>query len=223
MRIRNQQDFYAGLTFIVFGVITMWLSLSYNLGTAARMGPGYFPMCLGGVLTALGAVVLLKSLGKAEGEVEKADIKPIIVFVTMMVLSLGAGAVGLAGPNGALAIGTLVGCILAFIFGEKSLGLVLGAVAVFGLFLKALGVIVCVILLVMISAYASHEFKWKEATITAVVLAIMAKLVFITGLALQMPTWPDTEELRRMFQSEVKPAPGADAPGAAPAVAPSKS
>jgi hypothetical protein len=219
MRIKDQKDFYAGLIFIVFGGITMGLSTTYNMGTAARMGPGYFPFWLGGVLTALGAIVFFKSFGKtADGE--KADTKPIIVLITMLVLSLGTGWIGIAGPNGALAIGTVAGCALAYFFRERSLGLVLGAVAVFGLFLKALGVVICVLLLIGISALASHEAKWKETVISAVLQAALAVAVFIYGLGLQMPIWIDFPELQRMFQSDVKPAdtpsdtpaPAADAP-----------
>jgi len=210
MRIKDQKDFYAGLLFVVFGGLAMWLSTTYNMGTAARMGPGYFPFWLGGTLALLGAIVLFKSLGVAKANAEKADKKPMGVFILMMVLSLGAGAVGLAGPNGALAIGTVAGCILAIAIGERSLGLVLGAVAVFGLFLKSIGVIICVVVLVFIAGYASHEFKFKETAISAVVLAVMAWAIFVKGLGLQMPVWVDFPELQRQFQSDVKPA--ADAP-----------
>lgn len=216
MRIKDQKDFYAGLVFIVFGGLAMWLSTTYNMGTAARMGPGYFPFWLGGTLAALGAVVLFKSLGTPKGDVEKTDIKPIYVFIGMMVLSLGSGAVGLAGPNGALAIGTVAGCIFAYLIGEKSIGLVLGAVAVFGLFLKSLGVVVCVVLLVFIAGKASHEFKFKETIVIAIALCLMAWAIFVKGLGLQMPTWPDLPELQRQFTTD-KPAPAADAPAAAPA------
>jgi hypothetical protein len=211
MRIKDQKDFYAGLVFIVFGGLAMWLSTTYNMGTAARMGPGYFPFWLGGVLAALGAIVAFKALGKAKDGAEQADKKPMLVFIGMMVLSLGSGAIGLAGPNGALAIGTVTGCIFAFLIGERSLGLILGAVAIFGLFLKSVGVIICVVVLVFIAGLASHEFKWKETGIVAAVLAVMAWAIFIKGLGLQMPVWVDYPELQRQFQSDVKPA-AADAP-----------
>jgi len=219
MRIKDQKDFYAGLVFIVFGGLAMWLSTTYNMGTAARMGPGYFPFWLGGTLATLGAIVLFKSLGTAAEGAEKTDKKPMLVFIAMMVLSLGSGAIGLAGPNGALAIGTVTGCIFAYVIGEKSLGLVLGAVAIFGLFLKSIGLIVCVIVLVFIAGFASHEFKWKETAIVAAVLCLMSWAIFIKGLGLQMPTWPDIPELQRQFQSDKKPAAEAPAPAAdAPAV-----
>lgn len=215
MSIKDQKDFYAGLMFLIFGGLAMWLSTSYNMGTAARMGPGYFPFWLGGVLAFLGAIVLIKSLGKG-GSGEKADTRSMVVFITMMVLSLGAGWVGLAGPNGSLAIGTVAGCVLAIFFGQRSLGMVLGAVAVFGLFLKGLGVLICVVILVFISAYASHEFKLRDTIISAAVQAVAAWAIFVQGLGLQMPTWIDGPELQRMFQSEAKPA---DKPADAPAPA----
>lgn len=217
MRIKDQKDFYAGLMFIIFGGLTMWLSLSYNMGTAARMGPGYFPFWLGGVLAALGAIVFIKSFGHVEGEVEKASTRSSVIFILMMILSLGAGAVGLAGPNGALAIGTIAGCVLAIFIGERSMGLILGAVGLFGLFIKAIGVIICTIGLVWIAAVASHEFKWKETLISSIVLAVMAWGIFVKGLGLQMPTWVDTGELQRMFQSEVKSDSPAPSDSAAPA------
>lgn len=214
MRIKDQKDFYAGLMFIIFGGLTMWLSQSYNMGTAARMGPGYFPFWLGMVLAALGAIVFFKAFGHVEGTVEKASTKSSIIFILMMVLSLGAGAAGLAGPNGALAIGTIAGCVLAIFMGERSMGLILGSVGLFGLFIKAIGVIICTLGLVWIAAIASHEFKWKETVVSSIVLAIMAWAIFVKGLGLQMPTWVDTGELQRMFQSEVKGDAPADAPNA---------
>ncbi|HEY4371700.1 MAG TPA: tripartite tricarboxylate transporter TctB family protein [Burkholderiales bacterium] len=216
MRIKDQKDFYAGLMFIIFGVLTMWLSQSYNMGTAARMGPGYFPFWLGGVLAALGAIVFFKSFGHVEGTVEKASTKSSVIFILMMVLSLGAGAIGLAGPNGALAIGTIAGCVVAIFVGERSMGLILGSVGLFGLFIKAIGVVICTLGLVWIAAIASHEFKWKETAISSTVLAIMAWAIFVKGLGLQMPTWVDTGELQRMFITDVKTDAPADANTDAP-------
>jgi hypothetical protein len=39
LKIRNQKDFYAGLIFILFGMIAMLEARHYSMGTAARMGP----------------------------------------------------------------------------------------------------------------------------------------------------------------------------------------
>jgi Tripartite tricarboxylate transporter TctB family len=198
MKIKNYQDFYAGLMFIIFGGLAAWLSTSYNMGTGARMGPGYFPFWLGMILAGLGVIVLLKALGKADGNEHKISLKPLVIFIAMMVFSLGAGLVG-ASPNASLAIGTIAGCVLAFFVGMQSLGLILGSVTVFGLMLKGLGLVVCVTLLVLIASAASHEMRKKEVIASVVVLCGMAVGIFVYGLKLQMPVWPDTQELGRMF------------------------
>jgi hypothetical protein len=60
--IRNPKDFGSGCLFAGFGLAAVVLGASYPLGTAARMGPGYFPRGLGLILIAmvvvLGSVVL---------------------------------------------------------------------------------------------------------------------------------------------------------------------
>ena len=40
MKVKNFQDLYAGLFFLIFGGLSAYLSTSYNMGTGARMGPG---------------------------------------------------------------------------------------------------------------------------------------------------------------------------------------
>ena len=198
MKINNYQDFFAGLFFILFGGLAAYLSTAYNMGTGARMGPGYFPYWLGIILAGIGAIVFFKAFGKTKGERGEGLVRPIMIFAAMMLFSLAAGGAG-ASPNASLAIGTVAGCVLAFFVGMRSMGLVLGAVAVFGLMLKGLGLVICVTLLVVISSLASHEMKKKEVIIGVIVQCIMAVGIFVYGLKLQMPTWPDTEELGRMF------------------------
>jgi hypothetical protein len=60
--IRNARDFYAGLLFVAFGVVALVMAQSYATGTAARMGPGYFPKLLGILLIGLGSVQSLIGL-----------------------------------------------------------------------------------------------------------------------------------------------------------------
>ncbi|NRP72770.1 hypothetical protein ILFOPFJJ_03669 [Ensifer psoraleae] len=49
------------------GLFFVWQSLTLELGTAFRMGPGYFPLLLACVLTLLGAVILVQS-ARVQGE-----------------------------------------------------------------------------------------------------------------------------------------------------------
>jgi hypothetical protein len=60
--IRSPKDFWAGVLFIAIGLAAIVLGSQYTLGTAARMGPGYFPRLLGILLIVLGAIVALAAL-----------------------------------------------------------------------------------------------------------------------------------------------------------------
>ena len=74
MKIKSQKDFFSGLVFTLIGASFAYGATSYNIGTAARMGPGYFPLLLGIILALIGASVLFKALvvetptGDAVGE-----------------------------------------------------------------------------------------------------------------------------------------------------------
>jgi len=199
MKIKNYQDFYAGLMFVCFGALAMMLSRSYQIGSAADMGPGYFPFYLGGVLAVLGALVLVKSLGAYAGDVAKVSLKPLVVFVAMMVFAIIANTLGLS-PRASLSAGIVAGCVFAFAIGLRTMGLVLAAVTLFGLLVKGLGMVVCVTILIVIASLASHESKAKEVIASVVFLSLLGIGVFIYGLNLQMPVWPDPIELQGMFR-----------------------
>ena len=62
MHIKSQQDFYSGLMFMGAGVAFAWGATNYNVGTGARMGPGYFPLMLGVLMALVGAVITFTAL-----------------------------------------------------------------------------------------------------------------------------------------------------------------
>src|SRR5690348_6258106 len=63
MKIKSPKDFWSGVMFIGSGLFfALWAMEFYQMGTAVRMGPAYFPTVLGLLLVVLGAVVLLQSL-----------------------------------------------------------------------------------------------------------------------------------------------------------------
>lgn len=62
MAIASQKDFVAGLMFMAVGGSFAWGAVDYEIGEAARMGPGYFPFALGLILVALGALVTVNAL-----------------------------------------------------------------------------------------------------------------------------------------------------------------
>lgn len=148
MRIRNQQDFWAGIIFVGTGLLFAAFAIKLQIGTAARMGPGYFPLLLGSLLALLGLIVILRALGSSGRESRLGSI------------------------------------------GWREILFVLGAVALFAASLSSLGIVCATVLLIVTAAYAGHEFSWKETILLALVLVVLAYLVFVRGLNLPFPLWP---------------------------------
>lgn len=57
LRIRNFQDFWSGIFFIALGVLAVYLSRDYPMGSVSAPGPGYFPTWLGAIMIGFGAVI----------------------------------------------------------------------------------------------------------------------------------------------------------------------
>jgi hypothetical protein len=75
---------------------------------------------------------------------------------------------------------------------------VLGAVILFGVLLKAAGMLLSGFLLVIVASLGSNEFRWKPVLILATVLVIFSALVFVYGLKLPIPLCPDVGTLQEM-------------------------
>ena len=82
MKIKSPRDFWAGLMLIVFGVFALVVAQKdYQMGTAVRMGPGYFPTVLGGILAVLGLSVLIESLAVEGEKVARFYFRPLIFIL----------------------------------------------------------------------------------------------------------------------------------------------
>ncbi|MBD9596390.1 tripartite tricarboxylate transporter TctB family protein [Ensifer sp. ENS05] len=64
------------------------------------------------------------------------------------------------------------------------------AIGLFVLTLRSLGLIIASLLLVGVTGIASRDRRWLEVAIMAVVLSIVAGLLFVYGLGLQAPLLP---------------------------------
>ena len=62
------KDLLAGLIFMALGLGFGYATLGYEIGTAFRMGPGYFPMLLSGLMVLLGAVITVQSFASGPDE-----------------------------------------------------------------------------------------------------------------------------------------------------------
>ncbi len=198
LKIKGPKDFWAGLMFIgVGGFFMIWALAHYQMGTAVRMGPAYFPTMLGGLLVFLGALVLIESFAVHGAPLALPfHIGDFTIAILIYVL-LGwiFKQAGLSGDYAILA-GSAVLCVLSVLYrkGTKPLVLISAACVIYGYLMKPLGLILSTALLVFISAYAGHEFKWREVGILYVVLIIFSLLVFVKGLTLPFPICPSFME-----------------------------
>ncbi len=79
MRIRNPTDFWTGLIFGGFGLFAaVYAATHYKLGSAVRMGPGYFPTWVGGLVAILGLVLLLRSLQIDGPRLPQLRLRPVL-------------------------------------------------------------------------------------------------------------------------------------------------
>ena len=107
---RALKDILAGSIFIALGGAFALGALAYNIGTPLRMGPGYVPLVLGGILVALGAAIIIKGFIAGEGEeIGFVDVRAVVLIVTA-VLFFGITVRGL-GVIGALFGATLLAAL----------------------------------------------------------------------------------------------------------------
>ncbi len=108
MKHVDSRDLIAGLLLLGFGLfVALYAGDQYRVGTAARMGPGFFPVVLGWVLVGLGSVIGLLAFRKSLHQ-----LRP---------------------PAFALrSLGAVFGAILVFSLVVESLGLVPATVALTG-------------------------------------------------------------------------------------------
>lgn len=67
-RSHDRTDVIAGVLLMLVAAVFGWKTLELNIGTAFRMGPGYFPMILTGLLFLLGLIITLLALRRPGGD-----------------------------------------------------------------------------------------------------------------------------------------------------------
>jgi hypothetical protein len=86
LEIRSNRDFWAGLMFFVFGAVAIFVARDYPLGRLLRMGSGYFPILLGGILILFGIYIMAKGLRRNEKIQGNWSIRAVIVLPVIIVL-----------------------------------------------------------------------------------------------------------------------------------------
>ena len=92
---KHPRDFFAGLMYASVGIGAIVVAQDYTMGTSVRMGPGYFPTLLGGFLTLIGVISMIRSFlrtGEAIGAFCWKEIVLVLGSVALFgVLVRGAG------------------------------------------------------------------------------------------------------------------------------------
>jgi hypothetical protein len=86
MGIRAPKDFWSGVMFCGFAVVAILAARGYSLGAAGKMGPGYFPLLLGGLLAALGGILIGRSLVLSGEPVPRFHVVPLAVIAAAICL-----------------------------------------------------------------------------------------------------------------------------------------
>lgn len=130
----------------------------------------------------------------------------IFIFFGLAAVIIGQDyPMGTAGRMGPAYFPTILGAMLALIgaasvvrsmlrpgdaigaFHMKNLLIILAAVALFGILMRGAGLVPAIVVLVLLSAYASPSFKLVPSLLIAGGLAAFSALLFVKVLGLPMP------------------------------------
>jgi len=132
--VRSPKQLVAGLMFVGIGVTAIVIASNYTLGTAARMGPGYFPRILGILMIVLGAIIVLRSLRVSGPPLPGWKWRPVLVilgsvivfglvvnwlglvFSTMLLIVLSSAASTEFRPKEAVISGVLLAALAVGVF-----------------------------------------------------------------------------------------------------------
>jgi hypothetical protein len=86
MKIRAPKDFWSGVMFCGFAVVAIFAARGYSLGSAGRMGSGYFPLLLAILLAALGGTLIARSVVISGEPLARFHILPLVVIAAAVCL-----------------------------------------------------------------------------------------------------------------------------------------
>ena len=84
--LHDNKEFLSGVHFIGIGALGIFLAQDYPMGTALRMGPGYFPIVLSGILILMGIYCLVQGLLKPERMPHNWSLRALIILPIAMAL-----------------------------------------------------------------------------------------------------------------------------------------
>jgi hypothetical protein len=86
MEFLNKKDFWAGIMLTGIGAAAMFIARDYRFGSALRMGPGFFPTILGGILIAFGVCIMALGLRSGEKIQDRLSLRALVLLPLSLVL-----------------------------------------------------------------------------------------------------------------------------------------
>jgi len=97
LRVKSPQDFGAGVVFVLIGLAGYYFGSDLAFGTAARMGPGYFPMLLSGLIVLIGVVAAFRGVTIEGPPIEPVRLRPILfIIAAILIFGFLIESIGLA-------------------------------------------------------------------------------------------------------------------------------
>lgn len=94
MPLRNR-EFWSGMLFAGFGIAVLLIAKNYKLGTPGQMEPGFFPVLLGGALTIIGAINVVRGWMSGQATIEAGEARPFMVLAGVVAFALLVRPLGL--------------------------------------------------------------------------------------------------------------------------------
>ena len=96
-RVKSPQDFGAAVVFMLIGLAGIYFGKDLAFGTAARMGPGYFPTIISFLIVALGVFIGFRALAVDGPAIEALQFRPLVMIIgSILVFGLLIDRFGLA-------------------------------------------------------------------------------------------------------------------------------
>jgi hypothetical protein len=111
MHIKNPTDFWTGLLFGGFGVfVSLYAATHYQIGSAIRMGPGYFPTCIGALVALLGLALVVSALRIPGPRLPRFPVRPVVLILAAgIAFGYLLKPVGLVGATAVLVVVSALG------------------------------------------------------------------------------------------------------------------
>jgi hypothetical protein len=86
LEFRSNKDFWSGVMLIAVGAAAILIARNYTFGNALRMGPGYFPSVLGGLLVLFGIYLVAVGLRRHDKIEGRWSLRALIVLPLSLTL-----------------------------------------------------------------------------------------------------------------------------------------